>query len=312
MLSLGAAEVHASKCKQAGDDHYALGFLGGVQDDREFVRSHYCPLTWDAKKGVWYGPASAVKTCLRQAPIVKDGKPTRLSVDSDPDPRAAQFVFSVVNSTDTVAWRDFGKLVHVNLPSPSKAVGPALGPLGGLLLMLGRNPTADAVAAETLEASRQLGILRAIDAANTVVGGKTAPQVAPARWHRTYRRIVGPLRDFKLAEEAGIKATRVAGRLGTIEALAAALWPVAVSELVAWSIGYAVDHTCTAMWFDERKALLDTYFKEGGAITYSFRLNTGGLAADNYVEQTILAHLKGADAPIPFPLMQDRRPFEFR
>jgi hypothetical protein len=81
---------------------------------------------------------------------------------------------------------------------------------------------------------------------------------------------------------------------------------------VAWSIAYAVDRTCTAMWFDERKKLLDTYFKEGGAVTYSFRLNTGGLAADNYVEQTVLAHLKGAGAPMAFPLMQDRRPFEFR
>ncbi len=74
-------------------------------------------------------------------------------------------------------------------------------------------------------------------------------------------------------------------------------------------MGYGIDHSCQGEWYDKRKNILDTYYTVCGAITYSFRVSAGGLSTDNYVEQMVLAHLKGAQGA--FPLMQDRRPPNF-
>lgn len=99
---------------------------------------------------------------------------------------------------------------------------------------------------------------------------------------------------------------------GGLRALGSSVWPILATELILWGATYALDHSCEGKWFDERKKLLTENYPRGGAVSYSFRVNTGPKAVDNFIEQVVLARLGSDDTPLKFfPLMQDRRPLVF-
>ncbi len=353
----------ANKCTAVADDDYMLLVYQPVQDMREYVRSQYCGVDWDTKKEVWHTSPSKLKRCLHlPVSVVHKGKPANAYVDHDPDPRSAHFVYLLVNSTDQQAWAKFGPLVHVNMPVPSKATGPALGALGLLLFQL--EPSAAAIgasAAAIAKASEAAAAVRAWDFAKALewsveyqlhpgLGGaefydshglasvkrlekianilKGATRANPQKVGEAALRIVQaevgasgrPAAVAKAVEKAGLdryialsrsevaSAAVPSAKAVAIESVEMAAWPMLAAQLIAWSITHGLDHSCPGKWYEERKKLIDTYYKNGGSLSYGFRVNTGGKAEDNYVEQTVLAHLKGDGAPAMFPLMQDRRP----